>query len=124
MRIVNRKDFLNLPAGTVFMKFPAQPADHHDLGYDGAVSIKWDTCGADFVSQDLMPQFEGWSDSEDWSNVIIDMIDGKQSPPVDYDCAGRDGLFDQDQLFLVWGSDDLVKMIDLLQAAFKKSNGT
>ena len=119
MRIVSRLEFLAMPAGTVFMKFPAQPKDesHISLGYDGVISIKEDTIGEDFAVQDLFPWFEGVNDSGEWSDAMIAMLKGVPSPPLDYDCARRDGLFDRDQLFLVWGKDDLEQMIGRLKDA-------
>lgn len=120
MRIVDRKTFLALPAGTVFMKWPAQPADgsYYSLGPDGCVQIKWATCsGVDFACQDLVPFPDGWSDSGDIVDDQIAMLRGEEGKPADYDCAGRDGLFDEDQLFLVWDVDAHQKLIDLLQRA-------
>lgn len=121
MRIVDRKTFLTFPAGTVFMKWPDQPADgsYHDLAPDGRVQIKWDTCvGVDFVCQDLVPFPEGWHDSGDVSDDQIAMLRGEEGKPADYECAGRDGLFDEDQLFLVWDKDAHKKLIGLLQSAY------
>lgn len=120
MRIVNRQTFLSLPAGTVFMKWPAQPVDgsYYDLAPDGCVQIKWDTCaGVDFVCQDLVPYPQGWKDSGDLADDQIAMLGGEEGKPADYDCAGRDGLFDQEQLFLVWDVGAHQKLIDLLQRA-------
>lgn len=119
MKILSRQDFLAMPAGTVFMKFPAQPKDgsHIDLGYDGVIAIKEDTVGEDFVVQELFPWFECVTDSNDWHDVLIAMLDGQQSPPLEYDSAGRDGLFDEGQLFLVWNRDDLERMIARLNEA-------
>ncbi|WP_084398297.1 hypothetical protein [Henriciella aquimarina] len=120
MRIVDRETFLNLPAGTVFMKFPDQPEDgsYFALDGDGEVQIKWRTSsGVDFVCQNLVPFPEGWHDDGDVSANQIAMLRGEEGKPADYDCAGRDGLFDQDQLFLVWDTDSHQKLIDLLQRA-------
>lgn len=119
MRIVDRKTFLALPAGTVFMKWPEQPADggHFDLAHSGRLQIKWDTVGEDFVCQDLVPFPEGWQDCGDISNNQIAMLRGEEGKPADYDCAGRDGLFDREQLFLAWDKDAHRKLIELLQQA-------
>lgn len=120
MRIVDRATFLALPAGTVFMKFPAQPADgsYVDLGISDRLQVKWDTvAGADFVCQDMVPYFEGWKTGEDFCDALVAMLGGANSPPADYDCAGRDGLFDHDQLFLIWDRDAHKKLIDMLQTA-------
>jgi hypothetical protein len=118
MRIVSRKDFLLMPAGTVFMKFPAQPKDGSiNLGNKEMISIKEETIGEDFVVQDLFPFFEGIEDDVEWADTMVAMLKGEPSPPVDYDCAGRDGLFDKEQLFLVWDKIDLERMIERLKAA-------
>lgn len=119
MRIVDRKTFLTLPAGTVFAKFSPQPADgsFRALTHE-EVAIKGDTvAGVDFVVQDLFPWFEGCNDSRAWSDAMIAMLDGKPSPPLDYDCGARDGLFDQDQLFAVWDVEDQRRLVTRLQAA-------
>ncbi len=119
MKIVNRAEFLTLPAGTVFMKFPRQPNDKssYNLDVEGAVSIKEATYGNDFGVQGLFPDFVGADDSGAWGDVLISMIEGHESPEVDYYCTGSDGYFDEDQLFLVWNKDDLTKMVARLQEA-------
>lgn len=125
MRIVNRHEFLAMPAGTVFVKFPAQPADgsHIDLGYDGIICIKEDTVGDDFIVQELLPYFEDVNDGGDWADVMSSMLEGKTSPPLDYECTVRDGLFDEKQLFLVWDKIDLERMIGRLNAALLSGYG-
>lgn len=120
MKIVDRLTFLAMPAGTVYAKWSEQPADGSftNLNYE-EVAIKWDTvvAGADFVTQDLFPSFDGVSGSETLFDVFQSMLAGETSPPVDYDCAGRDGLFDKDQLFAVWSIEDTEKLVALLQEA-------
>lgn len=110
MRIVDRATFLALPPGTIYAKFNPCVIE--------APAIKWATMGADFVTQDLVPSFEGCTNGEDEFAVILAMVDeGQESPPVDYDCAGRDGLFDRDQLFAVWSAEDAKRLIATLQNA-------
>lgn len=110
MKIVDRKAFLALPAGTVFAKY--QP---HVFG---AWEIKEGTMGEDYVVQDLFPFFavEGDSWEEQWK-VLESIKKGAPSPPMDFDCAGRDGLFDRDQLFGVLERADLEALIARLQLA-------
>jgi hypothetical protein len=110
MKIVDRATFLALPAGTVFTKY--QPANL------GAPAIKGETvAGVDFVVQPLDPWFLGARGSEGYIDILFAMQGGQASPPVDYDCGGRDGLFDQDQLFAVWDRADLEALIARLQRA-------
>lgn len=119
MRIVDRTAFLALPAGTIFMKFPAQPEDGSflDLSPTGEVAIKGETCGNDFVVQTLFPNFEGDDSWETNTANMEKMLAGEDSPPLDYDYAGRDGLFDPKQLFAVWNRDDAERLIGRLQQA-------
>ncbi len=109
MRIVNRADFLAMSPGTVFSKYEPTSFERP--------AIKWETIGEDFVVQDLDPLFEGWETDLDRIETIDAMIAGKPSPPVDYDSAGRDGLFDRDQLFAVWSEGDHVALIEVLVKA-------
>ena len=120
MRIVNRKDFLKLSAGTLFMKFPKQPKDqgHFDVSYSGEIMIKAETSGDDFYLQRLVPWFEGVTDSGEWLDTWVAMTHGAPSPPLDYACTERDGLFDQDQLFVVWEKEDFLRMMGRLETAF------
>lgn len=111
MKIVDRKTFLALPAGTVFAKY----ADHQFE----QIEVKADTCGEDFVTNGLIPMFEGWESGTDFEDGIDAMVAGEQSPPFDYDSYGRDGLFDQDQLFAVFEKRDVEAMIAHLQEALK-----
>jgi hypothetical protein len=125
VRIVDRKTFLALPAGTVFAKHDAVegvPA-RQSLCFD-EVAIKGDTvAGVDFVVQGLFPLFEGVDDCSAWSDVIAGMFDGQPSPPLDYHYDGRDGLFDQDQLFAVWDVEDHRRLIARLQEALAQREG-
>lgn len=117
MRIVDRKTFLALPAGTLFVKFPAQPIEGQ-----GGVQIKAETVGDDFVSQDLLPWFEGCEDSTKWAEIYAGMTKGNASPPVDYNFTERDGLFDSSQLFMVWNIDDAERLVARLHKALFDQN--
>ena len=127
MRILDRAAFLAMPAGTIFAKFgDTEGSDGHY--YFGDVCIKWDTCGEDFVVQDLTAQFDGWISSESHFDELRRMEDdpAHERPPLDYDSAGRDGLFDCKQKFAVWSQEDARRLIACLQSALDakgNSNG-
>lgn len=116
MRIVDRKTFLAMPAGTIAAKFGG--ADGEGF-YFSDVFIKEGTCGNDFVFQDLTGQFEGWTGSESHFDTLYKMTEDStfESPPLDYDSAGRDGLFDEKQLFAVWSREDATRMLARLSDA-------
>lgn len=118
MRIVDRKTFLSLPSGTVFAKFGRQPKDGSHLNLTlSEIAIKGETSYTDFCVQELIPWFEGVSDSAGHFAVFESMLKGEHSPPLDYECDGRDGLFDEDQLFAVWERDDLQRLLARLRTA-------
>jgi hypothetical protein len=118
MRILNREAFLKLPAGTVFAKFGNAEGDPSHF-YFGEVCIKEGSCGNDFVVQDLTAQFEGWTGSESHFDELERMSSDAtyESPPLGYDSAGRDGLFDVRQRFAVWSLEDTKRLIARLQDA-------
>jgi hypothetical protein len=119
MRIVDRKTFLTLPAGTVFAKHRAVDGvrPEQSLCFD-EVAIKGDTvAGVDFVVQDLFPMPEDCNDSSEWSDAIGAAFDGVETAPLDFECSARDGLFDQDQLFAVFSLEDQRRLVARLQAA-------
>ena len=109
MKIVDRQTFLGMPAGTIYAKF-----DPHSIREP---AIKGQTIGSDWVVQSLTPYFEGADDDGAYFYIIDAMMAGKESPPVDYDFNGRDGLFDQEQLFAVWSADDVRRLMTALRDA-------
>lgn len=113
MRIVDRQTFLAMPAGTVFAKY--EPHSFREL------AIKEETIGQDFVVQDLSPWFG--SSSEEFFDTLEGLLNGAESPPLEFDFAGRDGLFDQGQLFAVLSARDLAALIARLQMALDATAG-
>jgi hypothetical protein len=109
MRIVNRTEFLALPAGTVFNKYSP-----HNFG---PLSVKEDTLENDFVYQDLNdPYPSGANDCGEWDGALTALAeDSGKTTALDYNYPGRDGLFDEGQLFAVYDSDDVKALIIRLQ---------
>jgi hypothetical protein len=111
MRIVDLDTFLAMPSGTLFEKY--MPQITSEMG------IKWDNCGPssrDFVVQPIqMPLI---------SNLLDEMeLDSSVSHQVNLDYAGRDGMFEESQLFLVWEARDVKALIARLNDALTLSEG-
>ena len=107
MKIVNRETFLNMPDGTVYSKY--EPCNF------GELSIMGGRCGNDYIDQSITtPWFQGCHDSGSWFDVLDKIQNGEPSPRMDFDCAGRDGFFDADQLFAVWEKQDILDLIKRL----------
>lgn len=107
MKIVDRKTFLALPAGTVFSKYA--PC------FFEALSIKGDTYEhiGDFQVQGIADAIV-CTGSDDFSEKLYDATLSGNSLPMDFDCLGRDGCFDADQLFAVWEPADVLALIHRL----------
>lgn len=108
MRIYRRKEFLALPAGTAYCK------------------------GKEFVFEGLTFKGEGYGMANDWFVFDPAWVDGQDSgeclhrldemlqagasyPMQDSIC--RDGLYDDDAIFLVFERADLMKLREHIDAA-------
>lgn len=111
MKIINRKEFLAMPSGTVYAKFT--PAD-----FFGDMCVKHDTWTNDWIYQTLN-DFDNWHNSAERYIRIDDMVGNGVSYPLLYDSSSRDGFFDEDQLFAIWEKEDIVKLVNLLNKLVK-----
>jgi len=99
MKVLNRTDFLGMPAGTIYAK-GVQWAF-------GGVSIKGETLGNDWVCLD--PAWVSAHDSGDAVGRLEEMLEQGASYPGE-DAWGRDGCFDADAVFLVFERADLEEL--------------
>jgi hypothetical protein len=114
MKIVNRTEFLKMPAGTIFIEVPINSSPAGD-----AFMVKGDTwynkenpsSAHDFLEMSL----SCWqsNSSEQLFNHEEDMRENGTSYPIDF-CFGRNGLFDKDAQFLIYEPEDVIKLRDLL----------
>lgn len=112
MRIVDRKTFLGMPAGTVFSKY--RPCVFGDL------HIKGSTVGTnDFQVQQIHDAIDC---DGDFSDILFAATESGQSISMDFDSLGRDGLFEEGVLFAVWERTDVLRLIDRLNRALKDSD--
>ncbi len=105
MKIVDLKSFLELPAGTVFMKY--EPCVFDDL------EVKGETWGRDFLSDNITY----WSRCESDVDFHQKMEDAErgESLDLDFDCTTKDGIFDEEQLFAVYEGKDVDLLIEKLE---------
>lgn len=110
MRIVELDEFIALPAGTVFAKY--EPCAFEDL------CIKGDSIPEtrDFFYQEIVSALDA-RDSGEWSKLLFESQETGKSIPMDFDCQGRDGCFESEQLFAVWERPDVEGLIARLQQA-------
>lgn len=105
MKIVNLQTFRSLPANTVFSKY--EPCCFDDL------CIKGETLDHDFLVQQISDSIE-CSGSDEFADKLFRAADTGESVSFDFDCEGRDGLYEDDQLYAVWEPDDVRALIERL----------
>ena len=116
MRIVGLKEFLTLPVGTVYAKYA--PC------YTEGLEIKGKNCGArDWIAQDLDPV--GNLENSNGPNMaeLLDAlkVGETKSEPLAYNSTGRDGCFNDDQLFAVLERQDHERLIERLTVALAET---
>jgi len=107
MRILNEKEFRALPEGVVFMKYvPCCPEE---------LSVKGETWDDDFLASGIVFDIL-CSGSEDMVQILAKAEhDSSFSVDLDLDIKGRDGCFNEDQLFAVYEQKDIDGLIEKLK---------
>lgn len=106
MKIINRTQFLAMPAGTLFSKYA--PC------YFEALLIKGESTANDFFYSEIADAIESVSSCDFIEQLFHAELDGV-SLKMDFDTLGRDGLYDDGQLFAVWERPDVEGLIKKLQ---------
>lgn len=106
MIIVNRQKFLKLPTNTLYSKY--EPCVMRPLEIKGET-----TSTGDFITQEINDAI----DCNDTCDMVIKLASAEHGKHVgfDFDCEGRDGCYDEDQLFAVWNKKDVAMLIDRLK---------
>jgi hypothetical protein len=111
MRVVGRKTFLSLPAGTIYAK--GKP-----WHFDG-FNVKADTLGTNDWAC-LSPMWiEANDDGEQFARLDAMLETGASYPMAE--SYGRDGCFDAEEIFLIPEQADLEKLRAMIDAALAVS---
>ena len=106
MKIVNLKTFLEMPENTLFCKYTPSFFDFP--------SIFLGRCGEIDFFYDSLDWVESSGSSERWD--ILDKSAGYgTSFKMDYNCTGRDGCFEEQQLFCIYEKEDVQELIERLK---------
>lgn len=99
-KIVDRSEFLLLPEDIVFRKYTPSVKDD--------IEIKGCSIGRNDYSVQMLTSVEGqYCDT-------MDKADEGEEFNFDLDCQGRDGLFDDDQLYVIYSVEDIKNLIGRL----------
>ena len=107
MKILNLKAFLNLPEGTLYSKYKTG-------AFDG-LAIKGESSSGtmDWWYQNLIGNVESES-SNQMFDILFRAEETLGSFALEFDSEGRDGLFEEDQLFAVYEDRDVLQFIKIL----------
>ena len=109
MKIVNRKDFMEFPRGTLFCEY--------DPEIFGELLIKGDTIvhdgvNADWQYQEIQNSIKGCCSKR---SDILDEAEVKgTSFELDLHALSRDGCYDDDQMYCIWEEKDVEGLIQRL----------
>jgi hypothetical protein len=106
MQIVDRKTFLEMPANTIFSKY--SPCSFGDLQIMGGAYGENDFLCASFADAIKV------DDSNRFLSVLLRAQESGEEVRMEFENYGRDGLYDNDQLFAVWDQIDVIGMIRVL----------
>jgi len=119
MKLYKRIDFLKLAEGTIYSRVD-QSVDVLMFGlFSKGFGGDWQN---DWIEQDLISEGgfpDGTSDGIEALDYQINLRDTFQEFQTDLNCAGRDGTFDESDVFVVWDKKDVTKLIDYLTQAIK-----
>lgn len=115
MKAYTRAEFLKLPAMTIYSRINEE---HGELMY-GLFCKTSDQSDmeSDWVEQNLIsePGFpNGISDGMDAIEYQLTLRDEGKDFETDLECAGRDGMFEDKDRFVVWDKKDITKLRDYL----------
>lgn len=116
MKLYKRSDFIQLPANTIYSR--VHPAQGEFISGLFCKTSKPGEYGNDWVEQGLIDtnaehpeEMRDGGEIDEYGEMLRD---GFETFRLDYDSAGRDGMFDDADLFVVWDRGDIIKLRDYL----------
>ena len=117
MRLYKRADFINLPSMTIYSKI-----DNHELMGGLFCKTTGPDYGNDWVEQNLIGESgfpNGITDGGDALEYQLNLRDTFKDFRTDLECGCRDGMFDDNDCFVVWDKSDIKNLRDYLDECLK-----
>lgn len=119
MKAYKRIDFIKLPANIIYSRL----SNEYFNGLYCKTSGPEDGWGNDWIEVDLISQVKFPVGIKDGGDAICAFEENnitKGEPfETDMTAGGRDGCFDESDIFIVWDKDDIAKLISYLTNAIK-----
>ncbi len=109
MKIVNKKEFLTLPENTVYSNF--SPGDSIT-----GLFVKGQSLKNDWFYEDII-DFNNYETSNERYAKIEEMQKNVEHEQ-DYGCQQRDGMYEDEQYFLVYTGKDVEQLINKLKDVY------
>lgn len=117
MKLYKKQDFIKLPAMTIYSKVPSN--------FELCTGLFCKTSSADeyandFVEQDLISEGgfpDGIDDGMEALEYQMNLRDEFKDFRTDLECAGRNGMFNDEDMFIVWDKEDVTKLRDYLNVS-------
>lgn len=117
MRIVKKKEFYRLPAGTIYSEY--EPCAFNEIFIKGETINDQDGKPMDYVEMSLIGNVDAPS-----SGDLIDILDKAEetgeSFSLDFDFFGRNASYEDAQLYAVYERKDLEGLISTLKESLSK----
>lgn len=101
MKIVNRQDFLQQPAGILYSMY-------EPIGMIEGLYEKGDSFLNDWIYVDLLSTVDGECLEKLYRDESITEIQ------IDLECAGRDGVYDASSMFVIYDGNEVDRLINRL----------
>lgn len=114
MKLYTRKNFMKLPSMTIYSRVDKSGGE---LMYGLFCKTSDSDYVYDFVEQNLISEAGFPNGINDGLDAILyqeNLRDTFQDFRTDLNCSGRDGMFNDSDLFVVWDKEDVTKLRDYL----------
>lgn len=112
MKIINREEFYKLPEGTLFQEY--------QQFYFGELKIKGRTIqnsqsgkNIDYTELCLGGNIKA-NNSDEFFEILLESEESVENIELDFDNYSRNGMFDDNQLYAVYSSDDTDNLVKTL----------
>ncbi len=105
MKILNRKQFLAMPAKTLYREY-------NSTCNTGKLHIKEGTCGSNDYCLNTLNELDV-DDSEEHLDMELQMEEGKEVNP-DFYLISSDSMYDDDARYLVYTKEEIKQLITVL----------
>lgn len=114
MILYKRDDFIRLPENTIYSRVNRQGGEFcSGLFCKTSQEPQTDWYEQDLINEPLTPvEITDGLDSWSWA---IEQRDSFKQVELDYQCVTRDGMYDDEDVFLVWEERDVRKLITYLE---------